>query len=111
MAKPKKSAVVAPPDSAALTQIDDCKEIVASEVGEIKAACRRAGLSIDDYVGAIKEALLATKYGGEGIEVDHTTRLKGALMGLELEGYIKNKAVTQDNRKYTQVIYKWGENE
>lgn len=124
MANPKKAVKEVPPDSASLSQLDINKEavasplganneIVAAEIGEIKAACRRAGLSIDDYVNAIKRAIVATKitvdkYGEEHVEDDHTAQLKGALMGLELEGYIKNKAVTQDNRKYTQVIYKWG---
>ncbi len=87
-------------------------EVTESERTKILAACKKAELSIDNYVRAIKDALDADrttvdKYGEEHTEPDHDKRLKAALIGLELEGYIKNKSVVNDNSKYTQVIYSW----
>lgn len=85
-----------------------------TEVSIIKAACLTAGIGIDQYVCAIRDALQATKttvdkHGDEHIEDDHAMRLKAALMGLELEGYIKVKGTTTENKSYTQINVKWGE--
>lgn len=79
-------------------------------------------ISICDGVGATREHLIMTlymatkatkitldKHGDEHEEADYDKRIKGTLALLELRGDIKNKSVTQDNRKYTQVIYKWGD--
>lgn len=95
-----------------IPQISSELSVTPSELQTIKNSCARNNISIDDYVKAIKEGLKATKttidtYGEEHMEADHATRLKSALMGLELEGYIKNKQITTDNRKYTQVVYSW----
>lgn len=87
-------------------------EVSELERNKIISACKRAELSIDNYVAAIKDALSAEKltidkFGEEHIEIDHDKRLKAALMGLELEGYIKNKTVNNETNKYTQVNYSW----
>lgn len=79
---------------------------------EIKLACERQGLSLDNYILAIKDALEATrttvdKYGDEHTDADHDKRLKAAMMGLELEGYIKAKGAITDNSKHTHVTYAW----
>lgn len=92
--------------------LPDNLELNQSEIQTIKLACANAGLSINNYVKAIKDALSATKitidkYGEEHVENDHDKRLKAALIGLELEGYIKNKVVANDNRKFTQINYSW----
>lgn len=89
-------------------------EVASTELSVIVGACRKAGISIDDYVKAIKDALKATKttvdkYGDEHVDEDHAMRLKAALMGLELEGYIKVKGTTTENKTYTQINVKWGE--
>ncbi len=89
------------------------KEVTPSEISIIKNSCAKVGMSIDDYVYAIKAALKADKttidkYGEEHVEPDHDKRLKAAMIGLELEGYIKNKIVTgNDNSKHTHVVYSW----
>ncbi len=86
-------------------------EVNPKNENEIKLACNRVGVSLDDYISAIKFALAATKITGKDedgyplTEPDHDKRLKAALMGLELEGYIRNKTPISDNRNYTQVIY------
>lgn len=93
---------------------DKTLNVVTSEQETVISACRRAGISIDDYVQAIKAALVADKtsldkWGAEHVEADHTTRLRAALMGLELEGYTKAKALTTDasQNQYNTVIYQW----
>ncbi len=79
---------------------------------EIKLSCARVGVSLDDYISAIKFALAATKITGRDeqgepqTEPDHDKRLKAALMGLELEGYIRSKdAATQVT--HNKVVYQW----
>lgn len=87
-------------------------DVSSSEILEIKQSCKKNKVGIDNYIIAIKEALQANKVtldrdGEEHIEPDHDKRLKAALMGLELEGYIRNKASTVDNSKHTHVTYSW----
>jgi hypothetical protein len=106
MARPKKiSEVPAVVDNSPLEVNDSLRD-------KIIGALLKADVSIDNYVAAIKDALsaektLIDKYGEEHTEPDHDKRLKAALIGLELEGYIKNKTVVNDNTKYTQVVYSW----
>lgn len=71
-------------------------EVKADSISEIKTACKRVGISLDDYLKAIKEGLKADrlildKFGGGTYEPDHLVRLKAATMGLEVEGYLKAK--------------------
>lgn len=87
-------------------------EINPASTNEIKLSCDRLGLTLDNYILAIKEALSATrttvdKYGDEHTDADHDKRLKAALMGLELQGYIRNKVGPVDNSKHTHVTYSW----
>lgn len=101
-----KSAVDTP---AVVTPTLEVSEISADAIREV---CRNNSVGLNDYVIAIKRALWATKsfVGKDGeihVEDDHDKRLKAALIGLELEGYIKNKAVTNDNSKHTHVTYSW----
>lgn len=77
-------------------------EVQAAASDIIKSACKRIGMSLDDYLLAIKNGLSATKstldkFGEEHIEDDHMIRLKAALMGLEVEGYIKSKSDATNN--------------
>lgn len=82
-------------------------------LSEIKESCRRQKLTIGTYVKVIKDCCEATKivkidnYGKTVEEPDHERRLKGALAGLELEGYIKSKEVINDNSKHSHVTYAW----
>lgn len=88
-------------------------QINPDELNEIKAACKRNGISIDDYVRVVKEALIADKtimdkYGDVRVAgPDHEKRLKAAMVGLELEGYINVKGAVSDNSKHTHVTYAW----
>lgn len=98
--------------SAIVQQLPTSLEVSTAEMSVIKTACVKAGISIDDYVLAIKDALKATKttvdkFGDEHVDEDHAMRLKAALMGLELEGYIKAKGTVTDQSKHTHVTYSW----
>lgn len=109
--KPKKNSLKKISEKSEISPIE-LPELTPSEIQVIKTACANAGMSIDNYVNVIKEALSATrmtvdKYGERHDEEDHAMRLKAALMGLELEGYIKSKAVATDNSKHTHVTYSW----
>lgn len=78
----------------------------ASEL--IKAGCKRIGMSLDDYLLAIKHGLSATKstvdkYGEEHVEDDHATRLKAAAMGLEVEGYMRTKGSDGATNNFFEV--------
>lgn len=88
---------------------------VRQAAGElIRSTCKKIGMELEDYLKAIKNGLSATKttldkFGGEHIEEDHTTRLRAATMGLEVEGYLKktgnensNMAIFGDVRVYVQ---------
>lgn len=117
MAKKNTKIISTPTDAlptALVSQIPMEMNVSPTELTAITEACRKAGISIDDYVLAIKNALKATKttvdkYGDEHVDEDHAMRLKAALMGLELEGYIKVKGTTTENKSYTQINVKWGE--
>lgn len=91
-------------------------EIIPALNNEIKIACKSAGLSLLKSLEVIKDAQSATrlmvdKFGGEHEEPDHDKRLRGAIMHLELEGYIKNgKSPTIDNSKHTHVTVMWKDN-
>lgn len=91
--------------------LPDNLEISADEITNIKAECAKVGIGLNDYLVAIKRALWANKTStgkdGAVIEEDHLTRLKAALIGLELEGYIKNKVIANDNSKHTHLTVKW----
>lgn len=79
---------------------------------EIKAICKKIGMSLENYLLAIQRGLSARKitvdkYGEEHVEDDTMAQLKAALIGLEVEGYIKTKGATTDNSKHTHVTYAW----
>jgi hypothetical protein len=87
-------------------------EVNKAEMSEIKLAAKKVGIGLESYLSAIKEALAAEKsiidkFGERYLEPDHDKRLKAALMGLEVEGYIKAKGGTTDNSKHTHVTYAW----
>ena len=95
---------------AVLSSFPDDKIINDDAFKIIKDACKRIGISIDDYLKAVKEALKAekrtvSKFGDVTVEPDHEKRLKAALIGLEIEGYIKAKGTVTDNSKNTFVTY------
>lgn len=78
---------------------DQPLEVQMAVVNVIKDACKRVGMSVDDYLMAIKNGLNAGKKVEKTIdgcivveeEPDHAMRLKAAAMGLEVEGYLKAK--------------------
>lgn len=115
MAKKTKDIVVETPTKSkteVVSQLPAELEISKESIDEIKVECRRIGMSLSDYLEAIQRGLVAKKitidkYGEEHEEDDTTSQLKAALLGLEVEGYIKNKTVQNDNRKFTQVNYTW----
>ena len=89
-------------------------DVNPNEVVDIRESCRRIGIGIDDYLGAIKRALeskkmTVDKFGDEHWEDNHDVQLKAALAGLKLEGYIDVKnAAGVDARRYTQINVSWG---
>lgn len=92
-------------------------EVQESAMVIIKDACRRVGVSVDDYVRAIKEGLkadraLMDKFGEVTYEPDHQVRIKSAMLGLEVEGYLKTKGVEGSTNNYFDVktlVQQWKE--
>lgn len=89
-------------------------EVTPSELSTIQAACKKIGMGLSDYLEAIQRGLKATrttvdKYGDEHTEDDTMAQLKAAVMGLEVEGYIKAKgSVTEQSmNQYNTVVYQW----
>lgn len=114
MGRPKKiiSAVNKTSLSTTFEEPINLLDTSSTEIDKIKQSCVKNGIGLDNYILAIKEALLATKttldkYGEEHIETDHDKRLKAAVMGLELEGYIRSKVGSIDQSKHTHVTYSW----
>lgn len=104
---PKKSKKIIP-----ASQLSTDLEISSSDIQEIKLICKEIGMSLKDYLLTIQRGLKATKttidkFGLEHLEDDTQAQLKAALIGLEVEGYIKTKGSTTDNSKHTHVTYAW----
>lgn len=95
------------------TSLSTDLKINETDISKIRETCIKINMGLEDYLTAIKNALSATKtvvdkYGEEHIEDDHDKRLKAALMGLEVEGYIRSKATAAvDNSRHTHVTYAW----
>lgn len=96
-----------------VTLIDGNKEVSLASSAEIKAVCKEIGMSLKDYLLTIQRGLSAkkvrpaTQWDNGGEEDDTMAQLKAALIGLEVEGYIKTKTATTDNSKHTHVTYAW----
>lgn len=108
----KKIISKKPPKKEVISELPVNLEINAKEMSEIKRICLEIDMSLKDYLLAVKEALKATKitidkYGEEHFENDHDKRLKAAMIGLELEGYVRNKAISVDSSRHTHVTYAW----
>jgi hypothetical protein len=109
---PKKittdKSVISSPESAFPAE----KEINPSDMSEIKKVCVEIDMGLKNYLLAIKEGLSAEKFQKDGYgelvaEPDHDKRLKAALMGLEVEGYIKAKNSTTSTSNVSHVTYAW----
>lgn len=107
---PKKKPIEVSSPTELLTPLNI--ELTEENKTDIRRACEKAGIGIEEYCLAIADALkanrsLITKDGSVWEEADHDKRLKAAMMGLELEGHIKTKGSTTDNSKHTHVTYAW----
>ncbi len=105
IAKKKNTAIANLPEAESL-------EVSVDKILEIREACKKYNLGIDRYAQTIDESLRAMKStamkdGSVIEEVDVDKRLRAALIGLELEGYIRAKAGGIDNSKHTHVTYQW----
>ncbi len=109
---PKKVAEKSP-NKELISQLEGALEVSPTELDEIKAVCKKIGMSLEDYLLTIKRGLTATKTTYDklgnvmGTDDDTNAQLKAALLGLEVEGYIRSKTSSTDNSKHTHVTYAW----
>jgi hypothetical protein len=84
-------------------------ELIPTNLVEVKAACKRVGLSLEKSLKVILAAQEANKttvdkFGDEHIEPDHDKRLKGAVMHLELERYIVKNDTINNNVNFNLTL-------
>lgn len=106
--KPKTIVPVVQPQSEVI-------EVNPSEQANLVKVCEDVGATQEHLIRTLYAATLADKSVYDKLgnlvseEPDHDKRIKGAMSLLEIRGDVKNKFAVQDNRKYTQVNYTWGE--
>lgn len=106
--------VTEPLPTALVTQLPTSNEVNPREIANIIAECTRQGADLPYLVGKLVEGTKATKitvdkFGDEHVEVDTANVTKNVLILLEMQGYIKVKGTTTENKSYTQINVKWGE--
>lgn len=100
--------------TALLPTLPSNNEVNPREIANIIAECTRQGADLPYLVSKLVEGTKATKitldkFGDEHVEVDTANVTKNVLILLEMQGYIKAKGTTTENKTYTQINVKWGE--